>query len=86
MQRLTDWVKEALFGALDGGRGRFIMVGNLIAKNSVLQKISETKGVRVSQVNILDENGNVSWAAKWTRAEVQAIEDFQGYRSFKKST
>lgn len=84
VQRLTDWVKEALFGALDGGRGRFIMVGNLIAKNSVLQKISETKGVRVSQVNILDENGNVSWAAKWTRAEVQAIEDFQGYRSFQK--
>lgn len=86
VQRLTDWVKEALFGALDGGRGRFIMVGNLIAKNSVLQKISETKGVRVSQVNILDAQGNVSWAAKWTREEVQAIEDFQGYRSFQKNT
>lgn len=84
VQRLTDWVKEALFGALDGGRGRFIMVGNLISKNSVLQKIAETKGVRVSQVNILDADGNVSWAAKWTRAEVQAIEDFQGYRSFQK--
>lgn len=84
VQRLTDWVKEALFGALDGGRGRFIMVGNLISKNSVLQKISDTKGVRVSQVNILDAQGNVSWAAKWTRAEVQAIEDFQGYRSFQK--
>lgn len=84
VQRLTDWVKEALFGALDGGRGRFIMVGNLIAKNSVLQNISDTKGVRVSQVNILDANGNVSWAAKWTREEVQAIEDFQGYRSFQK--
>lgn len=36
VQRLTDWIKEALFGALDGGRARFIMVGNLIAKNSVL--------------------------------------------------
>lgn len=84
VQRLTDWVKEALFGALDGGRGRFIMVGNLIAKNSVLQNISDTKGVRVSQVNILDANGNVSWAAKWTREEVQVIEDFQGYRSFQK--
>jgi predicted phage terminase large subunit-like protein len=84
VQRLTDWVKEALFGALDGGRGRFIMVGNLIAKNSVLQNIAQTKGVQVSQVNIWDKNGNVSWAAKWTPAEVQAIEDFQGYRSFQK--
>jgi predicted phage terminase large subunit-like protein len=84
VQRLTDWVKEALFGALDGGRGRFIMVGNLIAKNSVLQNIAQTKGVQVSQVNIWDKNGNVSWAAKWTPAQVQAIEDFQGYRSFQK--
>lgn len=84
VQRLTDWVKEALFGALDGGRGRFIMVGNLIAKNSVLAKISETKGVVVSQVNIWDKDGNVSWAAKWTPEEVRAIEDFQGYRSFQK--
>ena len=82
--RLTNWVKEALFGALDGGRGRFIMVGNLIAKNSVLANIAETKGVQVSQVNILDRRGNVSWSAKWSREEVQAIEDFQGYRSFQK--
>lgn len=82
--RLTNWVKEALFGSLDGGRGRFVMVGNLISKTSVLQNISETKGVKVSQVNILDNHGNVSWAAKWTKEEVQAIEDFQGYRSFQK--
>ena len=82
--RLTNWVKEALFGALDGGRGRFIMVGNLIAKNSVLSNIEATDGVHVSQVNILDKNGNVSWAAKWTREEVAEIERFQGYRSFQR--
>lgn len=82
--RLTNWVKEALFGALDGGRGRFIMVGNLIAKNSVLENIASTDGVHVSQVNIWDKNGNVSWATKWTPDEVKAIERFQGYRSFQK--
>ena len=82
--RLTKWVKEALFGALDGGRGRFIMVGNLIAKNSVLANIAATDGVHVSQVNIWDKNGNVSWAAKWTPDEVKNIERFQGYRSFQK--
>ena len=81
---LTDWVKEALFGALDVGRGRFIMVGNLIAKNSVLANICAIKSVKVSQVDILDREGRVSWAAKWTREEVQAIEDFEGYRSFQK--
>ena len=84
VENLTNWVKEALFGSLDGGRGRFIMVGNLIAKNSVLANIAAIKSVKVSRVNVLDEHGNVSWAAKWTREEVRAIEEFQGYRSFQK--
>ena len=60
------------------------MVGNLISKTSVLANICAIKSVKVSQVDILDKNGRVSWAAKWTRAEVQAIEDFEGYRSFQK--
>ena len=28
VSKLFDWVRSALFGTLDGGRGRFIMVGN----------------------------------------------------------
>lgn len=84
VKRLTNWVKEALFGTLDGGRGRFIMVGNLISKNSVLAAMARSKGMHVSQVNILDKQGNVSWAAKWTREEVQQMADFMGYRSFQK--
>ncbi len=84
VDKLTAWVKEALFGSLDGGRGRFIMVGNLIAKNSVLNNIAAIKTVKVSRVNIWDNRGNVSWAAKWTPAEVHAIEAFAGYRAFQK--
>ncbi|MDX9747415.1 MAG: hypothetical protein RBT57_02840 [Paludibacter sp.] len=84
VSRLTDWVKEALFGTLDGGRGRFIMVGNLIGKTSVLQRVSEIESVHVSQVNIYDKNGNVTWAEKWTKAEVLEMEKFMGYRSFQK--
>ena len=84
VNKLTAWVREALYGALDGGRGRFIMVGNLIARNSVLQNISSIPGVYVSQVNILDSQGEVSWSAKWTKQEVQAQKDFMGYRSFEK--
>ena len=84
VSKLTDWVKEALFGALDGGRGRFIMVGNLIGKNSVLARIAATEGVHVSQVNIYDKNGEVTWKEKWTKEEVRVIEQFMGYRSFQK--
>lgn len=81
---LTDWVKEALFGSLDVGRGRFIMVGNLISKNSVLYNISHTKGVYLSEVKAVDGNGNPVWAEKWTREEALAYADFVGYRAWQK--
>ena len=84
VNRLTEWVREALFGALDGGRGRFIMVGNLIARNSVLYNISQIKSVHTSRVNILNSRGDVTWAAKWTRDEVRELEAFMGYRAFNK--
>lgn len=82
--RLFEWLKSALFGTLDGGRGRFIMVGNLIAKDSVLARWCDIKAVHVTRVNIYDSQGRVSWAAKWTPAEVRAIEDVVGYRAFQK--
>ena len=81
---LTDWVKEALFGSLDVGRGRFIMVGNLISKNSVLNNIANTKGVYLSKVQAVDRNGEPLWAEKWTRDEAQAYRDFVGYRAWEK--
>ena len=81
---LTDWVKEALFGALDVGRGRFIMVGNLISKRSVLSNIADSKGVHVSEIKAVDKDGNPVWAEKWTKEEAQAYKDFVGYRAWEK--
>lgn len=82
--KLFDWVRSALFGTLDGGRGRFIMVGNLIAKNSVLAKWCDIKSVHVTKVNIYDNKGGISWASKWTPQEVKGIENVVGYRAFQK--
>ena len=84
VSKLFDWVRSALFGTLDGGRGRFIMVGNLIAKNSVLAKWCDIKSVHVTKVNICDSKGGISWASKWTPQEVKDIEDVVGYRAFQK--
>lgn len=81
---LTDWVKEALFGALDVGRGRFIMVGNLISKTSVLANIASTKGVYVSEIKAVDRDGNPVWKEKWTKEEAQEYRDFVGYRAWEK--
>ena len=84
VREMTDWVKEALFGALDVGRGRFIMVGNLISKTSVLADICKTKGVHVSEVKAVDGEGNPTWREKWTKEEAQGVADFMGYRAWEK--
>ena len=81
---LTDWVKEALFGALDVGRGRFLMVGNLISKTSVLANIAATRGVFVSKVQAVDKNGEPVWKEKWTKEDAQEFRDFVGYRAWEK--
>ena len=65
VNKLFDWLRSALFGTLDGGRGRI-------------------KSVHVTRVNIYDNRGNVSWAAKWTPQEVKDIEAVVGYRAFQK--
>ncbi|MDR2131009.1 MAG: hypothetical protein LBP56_07600 [Odoribacteraceae bacterium] len=84
VRKLTAWVKEALFGALDGGRGRFIIVGNLISECSVLANIRDTDGTFVSRVNAFDKNGRVAWESRWTPDELRAMERFMGYRAFQK--
>ena len=81
---LTDWVKEALFGALDVGRGRFLMVGNLISKTSVLANIAATRGVFVSKVQAVDKNGEPVWKEKWTKEDAREYQDFVGYRAWEK--
>jgi hypothetical protein len=84
VREMTDWVKEALFGALDVGRGRFIMVGNLISKTSVLADICKTKGVYVSEVKAVDGEGNPTWREKWTKEEARTYAEFVGYRAWEK--
>jgi phage terminase large subunit-like protein len=84
VKELTDWVKEALFGALDVGRGRFIMVGNLISKNSVLANLAATPSVFVSEIKAVDANGNPLWKEKWSKEEADSVRQFMGYRAWEK--
>jgi len=84
VRHLTEWVRTALFGCFGAEGGRFVMVGNLISRNSVLENISNTKGVTVSRVNALDEKGNPSWGAYWTRERIERQREFMGYRAFER--
>lgn len=84
VRRLTEWVTSALFGCFGAAGGRLIMVGNLIAKNSVLANICNIKTVKVSQVNVLKPDGTPSWPEYWTLERINEVREFQGYRSFQK--
>lgn len=84
VSQATEWVLSALFGTMEAGRGRFIIVGNRIAKDSILSKIIERPGVHHTTVNILDKNGNPSWKENYTPDEVKAMRDMMGERNFQK--
>lgn len=84
VRKTTDWVKEALFGAFGAQGGRFIMVGNLISKTSVLANIIKTPGVTTTKVNVVDKDGKPSWPELWKPDKIKEREQFMGYRAFQK--
>ncbi len=84
INKLTDWVKEALFGCFGAEGGRFVMVGNLISRRSVLANVAAIEGVTVSQVNVWNKKGEPSWPECWKPERIHEMEQFMGYRSFQK--
>lgn len=82
--KIFDWCLTALFGTMEGGRGRFIMVGNKIGKDCVLARYEQTEGVEVTTVNILDKNGESSWPENYTLSEILSMRTFMGERRFQK--
>lgn len=86
VREMTKWVKEALFGCFGGKEGRFIMVGNLISKNSVLQQIIDSDTVYTSTVYAIGKDGKPAWPECYTIEMLRSREKFMGYRSFKKNT
>ena len=81
---LVNWVNEALFGTMQVGRGRFILVGNRISNKSVLAKLAENKTYKHVKVNILDRQGKPSWSEAQTLEEITELRQAQGERSFQK--
>lgn len=80
----TDWVLSALFGSMEAGRGRFIMVGNRISKTSVLANLASKKNFYHTRVNIVNGSGKPSWPENYTIGEINEMQDTMGYRNFQK--
>jgi predicted phage terminase large subunit-like protein len=82
--QVLEWILTALFGAMEGGRGRLVFVGNRLAKDSVLSRFAQLKGIHHTVVNMLDKKGKVTWHENYTLAEVNAIIELIGERRFQK--
>lgn len=82
--KAADWCLTALYGTMDAGRGRFVMVGNRIGKKTVLGEIAERPGFHHTVVNILDKKGRPSWKDNFTPAEIENIKIDIGERRFQK--
>jgi len=79
-----DWCMSALLGSMDMGRGRFVLVGNRIGKNSILSKFAERPETHHIVVNVLDSSGKPSWEAKYNKEEILKLRTYMGERRFQK--
>lgn len=79
-----DWCLSALIGAMTAGRGRFVMVGNRIGKDSVLSRMAERPKVYHTIVNAVDKRGVPSWKEHYSIDEFAKLREFMGERRFQK--
>ena len=84
VKKATSWVEDALFPTQGAEGGRFIMVGNLIGKDSVLAAIARKEGTFTTKVDIRTSTGKPSWPALWTEERIAEREKFMGFRAFQK--
>lgn len=83
--KVKEWLMSSLYGTMQAGRGRFLIVGNLISKESVLARIiAEHPHFEKSEVNILDRKGQPSWPENHTPEEIRQMIVDMGERLFNK--
>jgi predicted phage terminase large subunit-like protein len=84
VNQVTEWCLTALLGTMEMGRGRFVMVGNLIGQISVLAQIKSRPGIYHTTVNALDKRGVPSWHENYLLSEIASIRKTMGERAFQK--
>jgi hypothetical protein len=78
------WVEQALFPTMSiSGSKRFLVVGNIIAKDSIVVKASKVADY-FDKVNILDKNGKPSWSERYKMEDVNYMLSKISYASGQK--
>lgn len=83
VSKAVDWLLTALYGTTAAGRGRFIGVGNLIGRDSILARVEQIPEFHVSTVYAID-NGVPVWPENYTLAEFDSMRRTMGERRFQK--
>lgn len=81
---VLDWMLTALAGTMEMGRGRFVVVGNRIGKDSVLSRFAETPNLHHVIVNAINPSGQPSWPENFSLEEINKMRSFMGERRFQK--
>lgn len=84
IDRKFEWIEQALFPAMSiSGSKRFVFIGNIISKNSIIVKASKVADF-YQQVNILDKQGKPSWSERYTLEDVNYMLSKISYASGQK--
>ncbi len=68
-----NWIQKALFNTMDAGNGRFIVVGNRIAKNSIVAQLAQQPNFYHTKINAINDKGTPSWAEKYKIEELDEV-------------
>lgn len=84
LKKKWDWIEQALWPTMSiTGRKRFIIVGNIIAKDGIVVRAAK-KADDFQQINILDKNGKPSWAERYSLVDVNYMLSKISYASGQK--
>jgi len=79
-----EWLMSALFGAFSPKRWRFVAVGNVIGKESILTYLAENAKSQYEQINALDKNGKPAWHEHYTKQDIKDMMEAMGHRNAQK--
>lgn len=84
IEKKWQWIEQALFPTMSiSGAKRFIVVGNIISRESVVVKASRVAD-DFEQINILDKHGKPSWSERYTLEDVNYMLSKISYASGQK--
>lgn len=84
VKQVTEWLLSAVYNTMRGGKGRFIVVGNRIGRNSVIASLADNPAFHHSVVNALDIHGKATWKNHYSTKELNQVRNTIGELAWQK--